>query len=112
MESPCHPPTEDNTKILYIITKDMFHLFSCSMSLGTLGSNRETGRMSFSIIARYSPELISQLHCSEAALQFAENMTPMLFCRVCTAVRPPTGKDEFQVPWGHRLYRHVFSDLT
>jgi hypothetical protein len=56
------------------------------MPLGIL-SLKETDRLNFQFIYHDVPVLTPQLQCSEAALQFAENMTFMLFCRVCSDIR-------------------------
>jgi hypothetical protein len=55
-------------------------------------SFREIDSLGFPFIDLYVPALTPLLHCSEAALQFAENTTFMLLCRVYTGIVREQGR--------------------
>jgi hypothetical protein len=77
--------------------------FSCNTSSGPLKSSGERDRLSFSFINIYVAALTERIHCSEAALLFAESTTFMFLCRV-NSYRAQTEQDGLQVPQRHQLY--------
>jgi hypothetical protein len=64
-------------RYITLFTKGMFLPFSHSTPLRIL-SLKETDRLNFLFIHRDVPVLTPQLHCSEAMLQFAENMMSVI----------------------------------
>jgi hypothetical protein len=73
MEALCHPPIEDDTKRLYIIYEGDIPSPWLKNVFRDCIPSREIDRPIFPLI-----DLMSRLHCSEAALQLAENLTFML----------------------------------
>jgi hypothetical protein len=69
MVSPCHHTVEGFTKIRYIIYKgNISSIYLCFV-------------LNFLLIHLYVPALTPRIHCSESALQFAENMVFAFLCR-------------------------------
>jgi hypothetical protein len=67
----------------------MPRLFSCSVLSETLKSSGEKDHLSFDYIDLYVPAFTAdslQIHCSEAALQFADNTMFMFLCHLNTGV--------------------------
>jgi hypothetical protein len=64
-----------------LFTKEMSHPFS-----STSVSTRRNKSPEFLFIDLYVPVFTPRIHCSEALLQFAENMRFMFLCRVNSCI--------------------------
>jgi hypothetical protein len=73
--------------------------FSCNTSSGTRSSG-EIDLPSFPYIDIYVPARTPRIHCSEAALQFAEDTMFVFLCRVNTDVGREQGKMSFRCRGG------------
>jgi hypothetical protein len=68
--------------------------FSCSTSSG------EIDRLSFPFIDLYVPGLTPRIHCSESALQLAENTTFVFLCHVNTGIVPEYSNKSYRCDAG------------
>jgi hypothetical protein len=69
-----------------LFTKGISRPFSCNTASGTLKSSGEISRLRFPFSELRTSVLTPRIHCSEAALQFAENTTFLFLCRVNTGI--------------------------
>jgi hypothetical protein len=86
VESQCDPPIEGDIKRVHIDYKGDVPSALLQYVLRDIKPSKEINRLGFTFIEIYVPALSPRIHCSEAALQFAENTTFVFLCLVNTGI--------------------------
>jgi hypothetical protein len=68
--------------------------------------------LTFPVTELYVPPLTSQLHCSEAALQFAENTTSIFVCRANKSIVRENSKMNYGFRWCFGTLMHPYNRFS